>query len=217
MKLPFFVNYCLSLTLFYMWVYYNSSLALNDRIEEQVQIGQLKKEIAALGKKNQFLSYQIQDLAFQLNETSPAQAKRIPASVDLSGLSAQRFETARAAVREGKLDQALLQLREIEKRFPSSSLLPEVGVMAGDILRSQSKLTQAIKQYEMVIELFPDHLQSGIALFRLGEIAEKNSNHREAISYFEIVEKQFQTNAELKSGAHTKLTDLKKKVIEFNE
>ncbi len=215
MSLSSFINFSLVLTLFYTWVYYNASISLNDKIEEQVQIAELKNQIKTLQQKNYFLSYQIDDLSYQLSGNTFISSGRRPASINLEELSVQRLESAKALVRTGDLDKAFPALQEILVKFPLSPVLADVQLLMGDIQRARKKNVEAVAQYESLIELYPDRVQAGIALFRLGEIAEKNKNFQEAKAYYHIVQTQFSAVEELSQNARQKVASIEKKLTEI--
>lgn len=215
MSLSTFTNITLVLTLFYTWVYYNASIFLNDRIEERLEISELKTKIKKLDGQKQLLSYQIDDLSYQLTGSTQVLSSRRPASVDLAELSLQRFESAKQIVRNGDLERALRILQEIPKKFPRSPILSDVHLLMGDIQRSREKYIEAVEQYENLVELYPDRVQAGIALFRLGEISEKNKNFQEAKAYFQIVQTQFSTVEELGKNSSEKIKALDVKLAEI--
>lgn len=218
-----FINFSLVLTLFYAWIYFNASIALNDGIEERVQISQLRSTINDLKGEKQLLSYQIDDLSFQMATLQPSQVQdsknqgRRPASINLQELSVQRLEATRELVRGGKFESALKELRDISQKFPRSRVLVDARLLEGDVLRAQGKNLEAVQVYENVIEVYPDQVQAGVALFRLGEMAEKNKNLKEARAYYTILYQQFSSNEELKKTSAVKINQIDKKLLESEE
>ena len=218
MRLSGFINFSLALTLFYAWIYFNASLVLNDRIEERIQISNLNSKILNLRQEKQFLNYQIDDLSYQIVASPGVELNsRKPASLNLDELSLQRFEVAKEKARKGDFQRALRDLWEINQKFPRSSILVEAKVLEGDILRAQGKATEAVDIYENIVELYPEKIQAGVALFRLGELAEKNRNFKEARTYFSILVQQFSSSEELNKNALSKIAEIDKKIREAEE
>jgi TolA-binding protein len=219
-----FVNFSLALTLLYAWIYFNASIALTDKIEERKQIYNLNSKLAGMEEEKKFLRYQIDDLSYQMSvqlrtELVGKMSDKIrkPASLDLDELSIQRLDSARKKVQQGKFAKALNDLEEIEEKFPRSRVLIEVLLLKADVLRVQGKSLEAIEIYENIVELYPERSHAGIALFRLGELAEINKDFKEAKAYFSILSRQFSSFRELSEKSAKKLEDIQKAMNEFRE
>lgn len=182
----------------------NSELLEQKEFELRVvraQLEEVKAETWAVIEKEVPLpsnSLALQSLRSQLR--SPAS---IP-PVDMSLLEAEKIKKAFR-------DRNYFEVTELAEDFldknSQSIMVPEVTFFASESYFLNRQFDKAIVSIERMTNLFPDHIMTGYALLRLGQISEKADQNEEALSVYKIIKSQFKDKG-LVDEANLRITRL---------
>lgn len=166
----------------------NSELLERKEFELRVvraQMEEVKAETLAVLEREKTLpanSLVMQNLRSQLR--SPAS---VPA-VDMSLLEAERIKKA---FREKNYFEVTQMAEDFLEKNSQSAMVPEVTFFASESYFLNRQYDKAITSIERMTNLFPDHIMTGYALLRLGQISEKADQNAEAVSVYKIIKSQF--------------------------
>jgi TolA-binding protein len=206
LSLGLFSQFCLILILGLTIVYYKSENYFerqqlladmpkdnSDVIEKKefelrvvrAQMEEVKAETLALLEKEAPLpsnSLVLQNLRSQL---------RSPASVPEIDMSLLEAEKIKKAFRDKNYFQVTSLAETFLNKNSQSSLIPEITFFASESYFLNHQYDKAINSIEKMTSQFPEHIMTGYALLRLGQISEKADQNAEAISIYKIIQNQF--------------------------
>lgn len=166
----------------------NSEVIENKEFELRVvraQLDQVKAETLAVLEKDQHIpdnSLAVRDLRSQL---------RSPASVPAIDMSLLEAEKVKKAFREKKYYEVVELSEKFLKKNSQSALVPEIVFFASESYFLNQQYDKAVSSIEQMTTQFPDHIMTGYALLRLGQISEKADQDTEALSIYKIIQNQF--------------------------
>ena len=166
----------------------NSELVEKKEFELQVvraQLDEVKAETLALLERDGRLP--VVSLAFQ----SLRSHLRSPASIPAIDMSLLEAEKIKKAFRGKKYFEVSEMAERFLRKNSQSALVPEVVFFASESYFLNQQYDKAINSIEKMSTQFPDHIMTGYALLRLGQISEKADQHTEAISIYKIIQSQF--------------------------
>lgn len=165
----------------------------SERLEEKefelrvakAQLEAVKSETLAVLEKESTLpanSLALQNLRSQL---------RSPASIPQIDMSLLELEKIKKAFRDKNYFEVVEMAEEFLDRNSQSVVVPEVSFFASESYFLNKQYDKAITSIEKMTNLFPEHIMTGYALLRLGQISEKADQPDEAISIYKIIKDQF--------------------------
>lgn len=205
-SLSLFSQVCLVLVLGLTIVYYKSSNYFDqqqailerpkdssDLVEKKefelrvvrTQLAQVKAETLAILEKESAIpsnSLAWQSLKVQL---------RSPASIAAIDLSLWEAEKIKKAFRDGKYFETTELAEKFLNKHSQSSLVPEVVFFASESYFLNHQYDKAVHSIEQMTTQFPDHIMTGYALLRLGQISERAEQNSEALAIYKIIYNQF--------------------------
>ncbi|MDH5542258.1 MAG: tetratricopeptide repeat protein [Nitrospinota bacterium] len=101
-----------------------------------------------------------------------------------------QFALARCFYKKNDYEQAIIEYKNLRKRFPSSKLLPEASYQIGNCYFVMNNCEEAIKQYEKTLENFPDIPERYDIMLSTGVCLEGKEDYGQALHiYREILDK----------------------------
>lgn len=176
----------------------NSELLEKKEFELRVvrsQLDEVKAETLAVLEKDAHVpenSLAMQSLRSQL---------RGPASVPEIDMSLLEAEKIKKAFRE----KNYFEVAELSEKFlnknSQSIMVPEVTFFASEAYYLNHQYDRAVNSIEQMTAQFPEHIMTGYALLRLGQISEKADQNSEALSIYKIIQNQFKDKGLLDEAA----------------
>lgn len=151
----------------------------------RAQLDDVKAQTLAVLEKDRSIpstSLALQNLRSQL---------RSPASVPAIDLSMLEAEKIKDAFRRKKYFEVSELAEQFLNRNSQNSLVPEVIFFASEAYFLNQQYDKSISSIEKMMTQFPDHVMTGYALLRLGQISEKADQSSEALSIYKIIQSQF--------------------------
>lgn len=222
LTLGIFTQFCLLLILGLTIVYFKSE----NYFEKQQLLADMPKDTSELLEKKEFELRVVRAKMDEVKSETLAVLEKegaIPAnSIALQNLRSQ----LRSPASLPPIDMSLLEAERIKKAFRAkdyfevtelaedfleknsqSVMVPEVTFFASESYYLNRQFDKAITSIEKMTSLFPDHIMTGYALLRLGQISEKADQNAEAISIYKIIKTQFKDKA-LAAEAEQRITRL---------
>lgn len=116
---------------------------------------------------------------------------RSPASIPLMDMSLLEAEKIKKAFREKNYFEVTEMAEDFLEKNSQSVMVPEVSFFASESYFLNKQYGKAISSIEKMTNQFPDHIMTGYALLRLGQISEKADQVDEAVSIYKIIKFQF--------------------------
>lgn len=166
----------------------NSDLLEKKEFELRVvkaQLEEVKSETLAVLEKEGTLSVNslaLQNLRSQL---------RSPASIPQLDMSLLEAEKIKKAFRDKNYFEVTELAEDFLDKNSQSVMVPEVSFFASESYFLNKQYDKAIGSIEKMTNQFPDHIMTGYALLRLGQISEKADQVAEAITIYKIIKSQF--------------------------
>lgn len=151
----------------------------------RAQLDEVKAETLAVLQKEGHLpasSLAMQSLRSQL---------RGPASIPAIDMSLLDAEKIKKAFREKSYFEVVERAQNFLNKSSQSSLAPEVSFFASEAYFLNHQYDKAVNSIEQMTVQYPDHIMTGYALLRLGQISERADQTMEALSIYKIIQTQF--------------------------
>ncbi len=116
---------------------------------------------------------------------------RSPASIPAIDMSLLEAEKIKEAFRNKKYFEVAEMAEKFINKNSQSSLVPEIAFFASESYFLNRQYEKSIHSIEKLISQYPDHIMTGYALLRLGQISEKADQSAEALSIYKIIQNQF--------------------------
>tara|TARA_B110001454_G_scaffold122549_1_gene114484 strand:- start:82021 stop:82701 length:681 start_codon:yes stop_codon:yes gene_type:complete len=162
----------------------------------RAQMEEVKSETLAVLEKEGAIpanSLALQNLRSQL---------RSPASLPQIDMSLLEAEKIKKAFRAKNYFEVTEMAEEFLDKNSQSVMVPEVTFFASESYFLNRQFDKAINSIEKMTNLFPDHIMTGYALLRLGQISEKADQTAEAISIYKIIKTQFKDKSLVAEAEH---------------
>ena len=210
MSAPYFLSLCLVLTLGWMQLYSKTRELYNGVREHQAEIKHLKHElheqsIAVELEKEHFLEFR-QFVATHMPEIlkskgegeqgypyrSLASAITKTESIEIRKTIAKTiFERGKEHFRQKEFAKSERAFRQIISKFSYSPHVPESYFLLAEGLFQSSELEECTVVIQQMIDLFPSHELTGLAMVRLGRIYEIQNRTEEAVDIYRTVLRSF--------------------------
>lgn len=226
MKLHTFIAYILFLTLVWMNFYAQVREAYNGVPEYQAQLSKLKKDIESERmvyalEREQFLEFRQTVAALMpgvLKQKGEGQEgypyRSLASTISKKESEALRqtiaktlFEKGKESFRKGDYPKAIRAFKELTSRYSYTPFVVEGYFLLIESHFQESEWEDCISIVQNMVELFPQHELTGMALIRLGRIYQMQNRNEEAIDIFKTVIRSY-PQRDVASQAKASLKDL---------
>lgn len=210
MRLPYFVSFCLVLTLVWTAFYAKVRETYNGLSEYRAQIEQLQhelhsQEIQAMLDADHFLEFRqhvatlMPDVVKKKGMGEEGYPFRSLASV-LSVSQADQlrktiaktlFEKGKDHFRKRQFSQANRAFKQLIDKFGFSPNIVESYFLMAEGYYQSDELEECAGVIQQMVELFPSHELTGFAMVRLGRIYESQNRNEEAVDIYKTVLRSF--------------------------
>ncbi len=146
---------------------------------------ELKNTISALATKVSDLAETVAAVRSQLSGLS-SQITTMNTKTEALPNADETWRAARLDVTVGNWDLALQELAEFQAKYPNDPRSAEAQILKGDALEAQKKHDQAIIEYDLFLQKFPENDKTSLALFKKG-LAQVEANDRNALATLQQV------------------------------
>lgn len=145
----------------------------------------LKHELQSAISDNQRIredfDFRISELEKKLSDSTASSPPR--SQQESSGGESERYKQIMNLYSKKSFEKAATQFKSFSREYPKSSLAPNAQFFAGESLFAQKKYAQAIKEYQLLVDRFPNHEKTCEATYRQG-LAFKALNKKENSKLF---------------------------------
>ncbi len=210
MRLPYYVSFCLVLTLAWMQFYAKVRETYNGLSDYRAQIEHLEhelehKEIQAMLDADQFLEFRqhvatlMPELVKQKGMGKEGYPFRSLASVLTVSQADQLrktiaktlFEKGKEHFRKREFAQANRAFKQLIDKFGFSPNIVESHFLMAEGYFQTEELEECTDVIQKMVELFPSHELTGFAMVRLGRIYEIQNRNEEAVDIYKTVLRSF--------------------------
>jgi TolA-binding protein len=158
-------------------------------------LGTMQQAVTDLASLMSRLQTQIGDLSNAVKVLQAPAAAPPPQATDKPPLPAtDLFAAANGDYHSGKLDLALQEFAEYMKWYADTPTAPEAQYYIGSIHQSNNDLENAVKDFDLLVNHYPDEKKVPDALFYKGKALMLLGRTSEASDTFRDLRKRFPTN-----------------------
>lgn len=210
MNLSYFVSLSVLMTLMWMQIYSSTREAFNGLTEAKIEIHHLEKNLEAAQldaalQADHFLEFRqhvavlMPDVVRDKGEGEEGYPFRSLASTLSKGksdeirktLAKTIFETGKEHFRKREFAKANRSFKQIIDKFGFSPNIAETYFLMAESYFQTGEAEECTRVISQMIELFPSHELTGLAMVRLGRIFEMQNRNEEAVDIYRTVLRSF--------------------------
>ncbi len=101
-------------------------------------------------------------------------------------------------LKDKQYDNAIPEFRLFNQKFPHSSYAANAHYWLGQLLFNKNELSEAKKEFTVVVTQFPDSSKRGDSLLKLATVEQKQNNKTKAISLYQQLIKEYPNSSAAK-------------------